>query len=326
MSRAVNPRNPCAFCENHSYLTVDAYIHLTSKHFFETWTAENASRLRYYITVFEKRIPDKSLDPHLYFRMVLKGYKRSIPVCILRKRCYFKNPEYYSKGLENLTNAMWLQEARRILTLCEERYTYEELNKISFVDEKSETVQVPKPEPVKLPLTPDQEKFALMEKLIEKLMKSNNDLQRQVEVQEEQLEFMKKKTEDILNESQAIVSRTMNRLAKHSIDYDDIPEYAYSNTSFPDIEADVDDIEYNYKFTPVLLEKKYPMLHEQIYKPEKPKPTPKPEPVKQSPITPKAEPVDKLAKLPPVKKVPREFRQTQTIGEHRLFSPPAVDE
>lgn len=335
MSRAVNPRNPCAFCENHSYLTVDAYTHLTSKHFFETWTAENAARLRYWIPILEKRSPDKPLDPTMKFRMVLTGYKNSIPTCIIRKRCYFKNPEYYNKGLEAITTQMWLDEANRILKRCEERYTFEELSKVMPIIEKAEPVQDAKP----IPLTPDQEKFSLMEKLIEKLMKSNNDLQRQVEVQEEQLELMKKKTEDILTESQAIVSRTMNRLAKHSIEYDDIPDFAYSNTSIADIEAEIDDIDYNYQFTPVLLEKKYPALHEQIYKQDTPKPKPKPtlpDP-KPTPLTavpeptpltsrPRTEPIDKPAKLPPAKKVPREFRQAETIGEHRLFSPPAVDE
>ena len=74
------------------------------------------------------------------------------------------------------------------------------------------------------------------------------------------------------------------------------------------------------------------MLYEQIYKPEKPKPVSKPEPkpelVKQPPITPcpRTEPTDKPTKLPPAKKVPREYRQELTIGEHRLFSPPNIDE
>jgi hypothetical protein len=313
MSRAVNPRNPCAFCESFSYLCVDAYIHLTSKHFFDTWTLENVARLRHWVSLIEKRSSDKPLDPTMLFRLVLKGYKKSIPVCIVRKRCYFKNPEYYTKGLELVTTGMWLDEARKILMRGEERYTVAELNNYQPSKEIQDTKQPV--EPAKpIPLTPDQEKFSLMEKLIEKLMKSTNDLQRQVEVQEEQLSYMKKKTDAILDNSQAIVSRCMNRLARNSIDYDDIPKYEYENITIDDIEADVDDIEYNHTYTPVTVEKKYPMLYQQIYAKEK-----HIEPTKANPLTPNNKP-------PLVKKLRKEFRQIQTVGEYHIFSPPTVDE
>jgi hypothetical protein len=325
MNKNANPRHKCAYCQDFSYLTNETYIHLFSKHFYELWNEENIKRLQSFVDVTKRLNPSTPLDQYTPLNITLVGYKGLLPTCILRKKVFHKK-SMYGKTLEaHHTRQAFLEEADRILEAFEQRPA----DYICYKEEIAPT-----------PLTPSDEKLQAMEKLIEKLMKQNNNLMRQVEVQEEQLEHMKKKTEDILEESQSLISRSMNRLAKHSIDIDDIPDYSFADTSITDLEAEIDDIDFNHSFKETTLEKAYPSLYKQIYSKPEPEPLPKPTPLtpKPTPLTPKPTPLAPKPEPEPVpitvvpapkkiiKKIPKDEREQLTIREKHIFKIPTIDE